>query len=590
MSTIKEWLDEIINLCQPSNVHICSGSDNERNELIDLMVKDNMLIKLNENLRPNSYLARSDPNDVARLEKFTYVCTKDKTNAGPNNNWMDPVEMKSKMISLMTNTMANKTMYVIPFVMGPIYNNHSIYGIQVTDSPYVTVNMSIMTHMGTDVYDYLIDNNCEFIKCVHSTGCSGDGWTSTSGNKLSLKWYSNSTKYIVHFPEELSVYSYGSGYGGNALLGKKSVSLRIASYMGKNNNWLAEHMLLIRLTHEQGNGREVYVTGAFPSSCGKTNLALMKPALPGWIVSTLGDDITWFRPGYDGKLYAINPETGFFGVAPNTSYKTNPNAMDTISSNTIFTNVALTSDGDVWWEGMSDVPINLIDWHGNKYMGGYEAAHPNSRFTVPITNCPTMYQTNEWVPVSAMLFGGKRKDLVPLVRQSLSWNHGVYMGSTVCSEQTAAAEGIVGQLRYDPFAMLPFCGYNMGDYFKHWINIGKQLAYPPKIFYVNWFKKDSLDNFIWPGFSQNIRVLQWIYQRITTLANATRTPIGYIPNHINLDGIDVTMDKLFEIDPTQWIKQLQLDNDYLSVFADRLPEELIEENKRMINELSKCIE
>ena len=586
--SIDKWLNEIVELCQPSKIHICTGTSTERESLIKLMVDDNQLIKLNERLRPNSYLARSDPSDVARLEKFTYVCTKNQHDAGPNNNWSEPSEMKAHLINLMTNTMIDKTMYVIPFVMGPLYDQHSIYGVQVTDSPYVTVNMSIMTKMGTDVYNYINNTQCEFIKCIHSTGSTGsDGWTSTTGERLSLKWYSNATKYIVHFPEELSVYSYGSGYGGNALLGKKSVSLRIASYMGRQNNWLAEHMLLIKLIPPNQNP-PIYLTGAFPSACGKTNLALLKPVLDNWKVETLGDDITWIRPDNDGQLYGINPETGFFGVAPGTSEKTNPNAMATIASNTIFTNVALTSDGDVWWEGLTETaPADLMDWKGHIYSSSNLAAHPNSRFTVPITNCPILCEAdvNKWVPISAILFGGKRTDLIPLVRQSLSWNHGVYMGSTICSQQTAAAEGIVGELRYDPFAMLPFCGYNMGDYFKHWIKIGAELSIQPKIFYVNWFKKDANGKFLWPGFSHNIHVLKWIYQRIISDTNAIATPIGYIPENINLSS-QTNIDELFEIDAQKWIHQLQqLDQEYLSIFGDRLPHELIEENRRMVNDL-----
>jgi len=584
------WISEMIKLCNPSSVHICTGSDVEHQQLLDQMVADHMLIKLNPVLKPGCYLARSDPTDVARSEKSTFVCTTNKIDAGPNNNWVEPLVMKDKMVSLMTGSMQNKCMYVIPFVMGALGDPHSIYGIQVTDSPYVVVNMGIMTVMGSSVLQTIKQGNHQFVKCIHSTGCSGDGWVSTNGQRLSLKWYSNATKYIVHFPEELTVYSYGSGYGGNALLGKKSVSLRIASYMAKQGGWLAEHMMLIGLTPiGTDSSKTRFIAGAFPSSCGKTNLAMIKSALPEWTVGTLGDDICWLRPGPDGRLYGTNPETGFFGVATDTSEKNNPNAIQTIRSNTIFTNVALTADGDVWWEGLSDVPpVGLIDWTGKLYDGFGPAAHPNSRFTAPIKNCPILYpESNGWFPISAILFGGKRTDMVPLVREAISWNHGVYMGSTICSQQTAAAEGTIGQMRYDPFAMLPFCGYNMADYFGHWIDIGAKLSVRPKIFYVNWFRKGVDGQFLWPGFSHNIRILEWIYNRINSDDNAIVTPIGWIPQYINLDGTDIDMTRLFDVDKDAWIQQLHNDLDYLSMFEGRIGQQLLDENKRMLKALEK---
>lgn len=592
------WIKLITDLCQAIHVHYCTGTSDEIKMLVDNMVVDGMLLKLNEKLRPNSYLARSDPSDVARLEKATFICTNTKEDAGPTNNWEDPIIMKDRLNNLLNGSMKNKTLYVIPFVMGPLGDKHSIYGIQITDSPYVVVNMSIMTTMGNNVLDYILANKVTLIKCVHSVGCSNDGSIGTNGQTLSLKWPSNAIKYIAHFPETLEVISYGSGYGGNSILGKKSIALRMASYIGQKECWLAEHMLLIGLTPPadyNGKSKEtIYITGAFPSATGKTNLALMNPALPGWKITTYGDDITWMKLGHDGKLYGMNPEAGFFGVAPNTSWDTNPHCMKTIENNTIFTNVALTSDGDVWWEGLSDtVPEGLTDWKGDIYTGNYPAAHPNARFTVSIQNCPiACNQTNDssplWVPISAILLGGRRKDVVPLVRESLSWKHGVYMGCTIASETTAAAEGKVGNLRYDPFAMLPFCGYNMGKYFEHWVKIAdNDKLCLPKFFYVNWFRRNEDGSFLWPGFSQNIRVLEWIYNRVCDdTYPAKYTPIGYIPETINVEGIEkVDIKTLLAFNVDEWSKQLELDRIYLETFLPNIPRQILDENTRMINEI-----
>lgn len=572
-----DWIQSIRNICTPNKVHYCTGT--ETPELIDDMVMDGMLIKLNEKLRPNSYLARSDPSDVARLESCTYICTNNKEDAGPNNNWEDPITMKQKLSTLIQGCMTNKTMYIVPFVMGALGDEHSIYGIQITDSPYNVVNMNIMTKMGSDVWDYINNNEVTLIKCFHSVLCA-DGTISTEGNPLSLKWYSNKTKYISHFPETLEIISVGSGYGGNAILAKKCVALRIASYLGQKNGWLAEHMLLIGLT-PPNDCKTIYITGSFPSACGKTNLGLLKPALPGWKVTVYGDDITWLRLK-DDKLYGMNPETGFFGVAPNTSWNTNPNCMETIKDNTIFTNVALTKEGDIWWEGLTkEIPEGLIDWCGKEYTMGYPAAHPNARFTVSITNCPIAASNHkEWVPISAILLGGKRKDVVPLVREALSWNHGIYMGSTISSEITAASELKVGDLRYDPFAMLPFCGYHMGQYFQHWLSMNSNV----KFFYVNWFRRDKEGKFLWPGFSQNIRVLEWIYNRVTNNISAIYTPIGYIPNNLNMTGLD-NVNIECTINNDEWIKQLTSDRTYLESLD--APQKIIDENSRMLNELNK---
>lgn len=596
------WIEQLRRQCLPTNVHVCDGTKDEHDNLLELLIHGGMLIKLNHELRPNSYLARSDPSDVARLEKCTYICTEKEDDAGPNNNWMEPNKMKTILADLFDGCMCDKTMYIIPFVMGPLGDENSIYGIQITDSPYVVLNMGIMTHMGRDVHDYIIQNNIDFVKCVHSVGNNGDGWTSTEGYKLSLRWYSNKTKYITHFPEENVVYSYGSGYGGNSILAKKCVALRIASNIGRKNSWHAEHMMLLGLSYKDSD--PIYIAGAFPSACGKTNLALINSTDPNWKVTTLGDDIVWLRPGQDGKLYGMNPETGFFGVASNTSWDTNPNAMKTISKNTIFTNVALTPDGDVWWEGLTEqAPKGLIDWTGKPHTGSSFAAHPNSRFTVSVSECPILHSSEtmrsarrcfddetiqqsglgpSWVPISAILFGGKRKDVIPLVREALDWKHGIYMGATVCSEQTAAAEGPQGTLRYDPFAMLPFCGYNMGEYFNHWLKLESKLKYHPRFYYVNWFRKDQDNNFLWPGFSSNIKVLAWIHHRcMGNKSGAILSSIGIYPRCItDLYGY-VAQHGLFTVDPDQWMNQLINDYEYLTTFGSSVPQILFDENVRM---------
>jgi phosphoenolpyruvate carboxykinase (GTP) len=604
---IYDWLEYAIKLLKPKTVYYCNGTLEERQSLLEQMVDDNMLIKLNEKLRPNSYLARSDPSDVARLESCTYVCTSNKEDAGPNNNWADPAVMKNKLYNLMDGCMKNKTLYIVPFVMGRLYDEDSIYGVQITDSPYVVVNMSIMATMGTLVWNHIINTKVILIKCLHTVACEHDGSISTTGTPLSLKWPSNKTKYISHFPETLEVISYGSGYGGNALLGKKCIALRLASYMGLKGEWWAEHMSLFGV--EKIGGERIYVTGCNPSGTGKTNFSLIKPALPGWKITTLGDDIVWLRIK-NGTLYGMNPEAGMFGVATNTSYITNPNCMETISNNTIFTNVALTKEGDVWWDGLTDiVPEGLTNWKGNEHTEESPAAHPNSRFTVSIKNCPLYDDNLNWVPVSAIIFGGKRNNVVPLVREALSWDHGIYMGATICSEQTAAAEGPVGELRYDPFAMLPFCGYHMGKYFQHWLSLKDKNIILPKIFYVNWFRRDANGKFLWPGFSQNIRVLDWIYDRVNKdvqsceqtcehahscqhahgceqlTDNSKLTPIGHIPTYLNTDNINVNLQTLLELDKTAWKQQMQADHDYLIKYMPELPEELLFENTRIKNEL-----
>jgi phosphoenolpyruvate carboxykinase (GTP) len=577
------WIEEVRALVQCKDVYYCNGTEDEKQVLLDNMVKDNMLFKLNDTLRPNSYLARSDPTDVARTESCTYVCTKSKSNAGINNNWEDPTTMKDKLNKLLNNCMKNKTLYVVPFVMGPLAHEWSLYGTLLTDSPYVVVNMHIMTTMGKEVFDYIVNNNVTFIKCIHSVCCEHDGSVGTDGNTLSLKWPSNKTKYIAHFPETLEIISLASGYGGNSILAKKCVALRIASYMGHYDSgtegWLAEHMMLIGL---QNNNDIKYIAGSFPSACGKTNLSMLKSQMPDWQIHTLGDDITWIRKK-DDILYGMNPEKGFFGVAVNTNWKTNPYCMETIKHSTIFTNVALTENKDVWWEGLTEqVPENLIDWQGNLYVNNKNsfAAHQNARFTVSAKQCP-IYINKDWVPLSAIIFGSKRKTLVPLVRQATSHVQGIYYGSTLMSEMTAAAEGTLGTLRYDPFSMLPFCGYDMSKYFKHWLTLVSTLP----IFYVNWFRKDTHNQFIWPGFKENIRVLEWIYNRINQDDNYLYTPIGFIPKTLNMTHLhNVDLTQLFDINKQEWLEQLEKDYQYLTTYKD-IPQELIMENERMKKKL-----